>query len=150
MSAVSLLDVLTHGSSDVADRQERDAHVGWLADKLVESSLANWRWILEYEQHFGLQALTSPSVASDLERSLHEIYRDWADDAAEILSRARQLAGAGRPVQNAEVLEDAHCRALARLKLTPEMLARAMEQVRQGQTIPLTELRDELRSRVRA
>jgi hypothetical protein len=47
-------------------------------------------------------------------------------------------------------LEDAYGRVSARLKLTPEMIARATEQVRQGQAIPIKELRDELRARVRA
>ena len=44
---------------------------------------------------------------------------------------------------------DAYGRVRARLKLTPEMITHAMEQIRQGQAVPMKELRDELRARVR-
>jgi len=53
-------------------------------------------------------------------------------------------------VANAEALEDAYGRTRARLKLTPEMIARSMEQVRRGEFVPAGELRDELRTRLRA
>jgi hypothetical protein len=42
-----------------------------------------------------------------------------------VLSRARELAAAGFPLHHADSLKQAHGRAAARLKLTPEMMERA-------------------------
>ena len=52
-------------------------------------------------------------------------------------------------VDGVDALEHAPGRARARFKLTPEMIERACAQIRGGDGVPLKDLRDELRSRVR-
>src|SRR5207302_807906 len=103
----------------------------------------------EYEEQFSSAEYAVAGSEDTVNRSLYAIYEKWAEEAGQILDRTRRLGAAGRPVENAEALEDAYARVRARLKLTPEMIARAMEQVRQGQVEPIGGLRDELRARIR-
>ena len=151
MTAVSLFDLLARAGSD-ADRGDRVAgeRLVQFAQRLVEEALADWERVRRYEEQFGSADWGPGGLGLEVTRSLYSMYEKWAADAEQVLARTRHLASGGRIVASAESLEDAYGRVRARLKLTPDMLARAMEQVRQGQTIPARELRDELRARVRA
>jgi len=115
----------------------------------VDSALADWEKVLECERRFGSAAFDTPVDQSRVNRSLYEVYQKWGGEAEQVLLQIRRLVRAGHQVDNAEALEDAFGRVQARLKMTPGMFDRAREQVRRGEFIPLQELRDELRSRLR-
>jgi hypothetical protein len=149
MTAATLFDVLCRDGRTAAD-PDRAARMDLLARRMVDSALADWQRVLEYEQEFSSLGCGTPELDDQRNRAMYGIYEAWAADAEQVLERSRRLAASGRPVANAEDLEHAYGRVRARLGLTPEMLSRAAEQVRQGQARPLKELRDELLARVRA
>jgi hypothetical protein len=74
------------------------------------------------------EAVRPPELDDECNRALHRLYEVWAADAEQVLERSRRLAVSGRPVANAEDLEDAYGRVRGRLGLTPEMISRAMDQ----------------------
>jgi hypothetical protein len=151
MTAVSLFDALAGPGTEITSPdQERIAQLARLAEKLVASALVDWQRVVEYEQQFGSSSFATPALEDQVNRSIYEIYQKWAADAEAVLERTQHLKACGHRVSNARELEDAFGRVSARLKLTPEMIAHATEQVRQGHIIPLEELRNELRARLRA
>lgn len=149
MTAISLFDVLAGKEADCADPQ-RMTRVTRFAAKLVESALADWHRVLGCEQEFASSEFATPETEAKIDQSLYEMYQTWVADAEQVLERTRKLAAGGYSVDGAQALEDAHGQARARLKLTPEMIARATQQVRDGHTVPIEELRNELRARLRA
>lgn len=151
MTAVSLFDLLARAGSVAADGgRVRDDRLAQFAHGLVEEALADWDRVRRYEEEFTSADWGPSGLGLEVTRSLYSMYEKWAADAEQVLARTRHLASEGRAVTNADSLEDAYGRVKARLKLTPDMVARAVEQVRQGQGIPAGELRDELRARIRA
>src|SRR5690348_3785350 len=66
--------------------------------------------------------------------------------AFQILDRAASLGA--RRLARVDELQDALGRTRARLTVTPEQIAGAKEQVRQGRIVPAKELRDELHARL--
>ena len=151
MTAVSLYDLIAReaGAGVTAYPQARD-RAGWLAERLVESTIADWHRLVQYEDDLTPANRDDEGVALEIARSIHGLFQEWAAEAEQVLARTRQRASAGHRVANAEALEDAYGRTRARLKLTPEMIARSMEHVRRGEFVPAEELRDELRTRLRA
>ena len=149
MLSLSLLDVLAD-ETDSGDRQHKLSTMERLAARYVASLLADWERILECEAEIGGQDFGDTVSKEVVDRSLYEVYQKWAGDAEGVLTRTRQLSTSGQRVQRSDALEDAFAKVQARLKLTPEMIERAMAQVREGKAIPMGELRDELRSRIRA
>lgn len=148
MTAASLLDILVGDDNGDAD-PARAAQAVDFARSLVDSTLADWQRVLGYEEQFSTAEYVTPATDDKINRLLDEIYRAWAAEAEQVLERIRRLRAAGHRLEHAEALEKAYGCARARLELTPEMIARATQQARQGQVIPLKELRDELRARVR-
>lgn len=141
MTAVSLFDVLARDGPPAADR---------LAQKLVESALAEWDRLRQCEQEFTPAEWDAAGRTMEITRSIYALFEDWAAEAEQVLIRTRPRSASGHTVPGAEALEDAYGAARARLELTPERVARAMGQVGRGQFKPATELRDELRTRLRA
>jgi len=137
MTALSLYDHLAHS-------QQPD-----FAEKLAQSSLADLNRLRDYEREFASEGTDDPQHHLDLLRSLWTLYAEWADDAQKILSRIRQLAASGSTVTGADELSDAHIRVRARLAVSPEKIAAAKEQVRQGKSVPIEDLRHELQTRLR-
>jgi hypothetical protein len=150
MIAVSFFDSLA-GNGDILLKGEPSqiAPMADLAAKYADSALADWKRILECEDQYGSTEFATPAAEAAANRSLYDVYQKWAIEAEQVLIRARQLATRGCRIDNAEALEDAYGRIQARLKLTPEMIERAKEQIRLGQGIPIKELRDGLPARVR-
>jgi hypothetical protein len=149
MICSSLLDALSGGTPAAGD-PARTAQTARLAATFVDSALADWQRVLDCEQQLASTPFADESHEARVNRSLYQAYQQWSAEAGRVLARARELAAAGFPVQGAQALEQAHGRAAARLKLTPEMMERATAQARRGEGVPLKELRDELRARVRA
>ncbi len=150
MIAVSFYDSLAgDGAAAPIDPRRLDDFL-LLAGRYVESALADWERVLECEAQFGCIAFETATDRSRVNRSLYQLYQDWAKEAEQVLIRTRQLTHAGHAVANAEALEDAFGRVRGRLNMTPEMFDRAREQIRQGQGIPMPERANGLRARVRA
>ena len=148
MIAVSLFDALVRevdADPDCASSLE----VAQLASKYVESSLADWQRILECENQIGATSSMPPATRAKINRSLYDVYRNWANEAEQVLSRARTLANHGHEVTQAAALEHAFGRVQARLKLAPETVERAMSQIDAGGALPIVDLRGEIHSRIR-
>jgi hypothetical protein len=121
-----------------------------LTDVYVASLLGDWERILECEDEISRMESVTPALDHAVNRSLYELYQKCATEAEQVLTRIRHLIAQGYRVNDIEALEDAYARVQARLKLTPDMVEHAMQQIRQGEGIPMKELRDELCARVRA
>ena len=148
MTAVALFDVVAEEMTGSDAGQTRQV-LARLAGRLIDAALADLRRIEDDERQFGSPTLESPA-AVELLRSVYRLFELWAGEAEQVLTRVRRLVASGHPIPQAEALEDAYARVRARLNLTPEQIARAIEQVRRGQTVSGQELRDELRARIRA
>ena len=151
MIAASLLDILARdgGFGPGAGPQEA-ARASEVVGRFVESALADWQHVLDCEQQIGSTTFANPGTEGEADRSLFEAYQRWAAETEHVLARTRQLAAGGHPVEGADALEHAYGRVRARLKLAPAAVERAAAQARHGEGVPMKELRDELRARVRA
>jgi len=149
MTAVSLFDVLARRDCGAgADAKAPMANLGALAEKLVANSLTDFARVTEYEEQFAWSVVREPQEDLEVMRTVSRLYADWADEAAQVLDRVASLGG--RRLAGADELHDALGRTRARLTVTPEQIAKAKEQVRQGRIVPAKELRDELHARLRA
>ena len=101
----------------------------------------------KYEIDFGSPELHDPQAAEVL-RSVFDLYVQWAAEADQLLARAETLERSNQLHAKAEQLADACAKVHARLGVTPEKMARALEQARTGQVIPAETIRDELRARL--
>jgi hypothetical protein len=152
VTAVSLFDDLVRPAQGSGlSEAEWTARRAALAEKLVASSLLDLERLDEYER---LCRRASPSeddaTRTALDDSLHRLRSQWADEGDEVAARAKSLSASGVLVPGADRLADAIGRVRARLSLTPAQLASGTEQARRGDFTPAMELRDELRSRLRA
>jgi hypothetical protein len=151
MTAVSLFDVLARrGSVGAAGANAAPADLIAFAEKLVAGSLADFARVRDYEEQFAWSARREPQEDLEVMRTVAGLYADWADEAAQVIKRVESLGGGSRRIAGIEELHDALGRTRARLTVTPEQIANAKEQVRQGRVVPAKELRDELHARLRA
>lgn len=151
MTAVSLLDILLHNGASVTEAIRAGKEpVERLAGQLVESSLDDWKRVRQYEADFTPSNWIDREMAIEIGRSIHALHVQWAGEAEQILSRVEQLMESGCRVPKADALRDAIGMTRALLKLTPEGIAGAMDQVQSGQFTPARELRNELDARLRA
>ena len=148
MTAISLFDALA--TSEASRAPSGRGRTTRMATKLVEAMLADWQRIRQFQEEFAPGNWEDPTAATAVDTSIYAMYETWAAEADAVLIRVRQLSKTGSPIAGTEALEDAHGLAISRLKFTPENLARAMEQVRRGDFTPAEEMRNELRSRLRA
>lgn len=153
MTVVSLFDVV--------ERQDRaarnpDPHTGTgarlrhVADALVRSLLLDLERLAQDERELAPIAAGNPELELELWKSLWKRHRQWADEAEQVLDRIRRMGEERNQVADFDRLEAAYARTKARLSVTPERLASAMGQVRRGEVVSAKELRDELRTRLRA
>src|SRR5688572_5703419 len=109
-----------------------------LADKLVEAALADLKQIDEYDRMS--RVAVDPDDEErwlDVARSVFQMYKDWWTEAHQLFERARRLKAEGVTVNRGRELALAIGRVGAHLQLTPERLALARRQAREGQVIPL-------------
>lgn len=119
------------------------------AGRLVQSALADLEQVADYERQYGA-ARGEDEFDRQLAQSIAELYEQWLQQAEQLLGRIAELASAGTPVPDAQRLADACGKTRARLSVTSLQIADANQQVREGKTIPASELRNELRARLRA
>ena len=150
MTAIGLFDALA-GPDDPGHAPRctgPGADLSALAASLVAESLDDVRRVREYERQYIFQVEREPAVDLEARRSVWRMFAAWADEAEQVLARARSVVRTGAPVAGVADLEDAVGRVRARLTVRPEQIARAREQERQGQFVPAKELRDELHARL--
>ncbi len=152
MTAVSLFDALSDESrgpklTDAEILSRRAA----MAEKLVTSALDDLKRIGEYERLCASAVTTNPPpLTPALGDSLHDLYCQWITEADAVAVRARVLRDQGVRIAAADQLDDALGRTRARVVVSPEQIASATAQAREGQFISSRELRDELRARLRS
>jgi hypothetical protein len=146
MTAIPLFDALVRARS--SDPRDDQADAVPIAERLIDASISDLKRIDEYEKEFGQPDLRSSSAVEIL-TSVYRLYEQWAGEAEQILRRVRPLVSSGQSIASAASLEDVYGRVQARLGLTPEKIARAIEDARQNRTIPGEVIRDELRARLR-
>ncbi|HXE52917.1 MAG TPA: hypothetical protein VN541_07885 [Tepidisphaeraceae bacterium] len=151
MTAVSLFDVLSR------EKPPREVEGGCtdrlvqLAEDLMRSSLADLDRVKDYEKRYVADRSGDQETEKlDLLRSVWNLYREWAADANQVLTRAKSLHSDPRLKGSIDRLDDAIGRVEARLSLKPEQIMAGIEQARRGQIIPAGELRRELHARLRA
>ena len=120
------------------------------AELLLEAALSDLERLGEYERQFASAPRRDAGQEVEVRGTVWRMYADWADEAEGLLARARSLAAAGAAVSGSDRLDHTIGRVRARLSVTPEQTARAIEDARQGRVIPAKELRDELHARLRA
>jgi hypothetical protein len=148
MTAVSLFDVLVgHGAGTPAAPGDL---LTQFAGSLVAAALADFERLREYEQQFATARLREPVQELERDRVVWRLYAEWADEAEQVLDRARARVAGGAAIEGLDRLDDVIGRTRARLSVTPEQIARGREQARQGQFVPAKGLRDELHARLRA
>lgn len=150
MTAVTLYDAMAEARHRRAGANPRNDGLAPLVEKLVAESLADIARLDEYQTLCGQHDWQEAAVHDALTRSLYDLFKNWAAEASQVLERADRIRAVGVPVARLRELNEAYGRVVARLTLTPDMIARAMDQVRRGEAIPAKELRDDLRARLRA
>jgi hypothetical protein len=145
MTALSLFDVVAREDRGAAGPSAA-SELKRFAAQLVDDSLADLQRLRGHEEQL-VNSSPIPVCRPDIIRALWQLYREWADDAEEVLSRAKSVDNS---LQGIDRLYDAIGRVRARLSVSPEQTIRAMEQAIRGEVVPVKELRDELRARLRA
>ena len=150
MSTITLFDTLAHvdlGPS--VSELETLPLKALLARDLIVSSLTDLRRIHEYEAML-LRASVGVPLAPTLRETVWRLLSGWAEEAAQVAVRTHSLDFRDSEFPELLQLDNAIGSTRARLNVTPAQIANALDQVKQGLTIPAKELRDELRTRVRA
>jgi hypothetical protein len=146
MTALPLYDLLARRARDTSVPA---GHLARFAGRLVQSALADLDLIVDYERQYGA-APGESELDRQLAESIAELYDQWVRQAEQLLERIANLTSTGTVVADAHRLADAVGRTRARLAVTPLQIADANRQVRERNTIPASELRNELRARLRA
>jgi hypothetical protein len=76
------------------------------------------------------------------------MYEQWARDAQLLLERVEHLQLQSGRVALADALRRAHGRTRARLSVSLEDMEESLRDLREGRTVPIEEVRRELRLRV--
>ena len=149
MTATSLFDLLARSA---ASGNQRSAQLARFADRLVASVLTDLDRLRADEQAILSARAGEEDDGLDLEvvRSLWDLYAHWSQDAEQVIARVRPLVSDADTTRQLDRLEDAYGSVKARLSVRPEAVVQGREQVRQGAGISARELRDELRTRLRA
>src|SRR5438067_8581014 len=134
MVALPLFDAV------LSERQpERSAKV---AAELIRSALGEIRHIENLDESL------APGDPSQFDRQtvalLRGMYEEWARQAEALLDRVAPLERAG-PIAGAEALRDAQGRTWAMLSIPLDRLERSHKDAVEGRTIPVEEVRRELR-----
>jgi hypothetical protein len=150
MTTMALLDTLAEANlgpavSDVETMPLKAA----LARDLIGAALADLARIHEYERML-LAASAGEPLTLAMRESTCRLFTGWEGEAAQVAARVRAVVHQGAALPELSRLDDALGSTRARLTVTPAQIASAVDQVKQGRSIPARELRDELHARLRA
>lgn len=139
MVALPLFDAVLSAGFSV----ERPAKV---AAQVIEAALSDLQQIEK------LDASVAPDEPSHFDlrtaSALRQMYEQWVQDAQSLLDRVEHLELQSGPVALADALRDAHGRTRARLSVSLDDMQESLRDVREGRTVPIEEVRRELRLRV--
>lgn len=138
MVALPLFDVvLSSGQSDEK----------WptIATQLIDSAMAELRQIERLDDSLSSQE----SLGFDRQTAslIRGMYERWAQDAESLLDRIDRVERRLGRVTGSGSLRDAHGKTRARLSISLEQIERGLKDVAEGRTIPVEEIRRELRLR---
>ena len=145
MSGLSIFDVLLHSSTDGASSPTTSdaGRMAQLAEQLVDSSLN------DYEELERLDRFLAPRDEAqwDLHVAalLRGMYEQWAREAEGVLERVVQVSRLGGKVEKASELRNSHGRVRAMLSIALQEIAEARQQLKDGRSRTLGEVRRELR-----
>jgi hypothetical protein len=138
MVALPLLDIVL--ASRDADRSAR------VANQMARSALA------ELDEIENLDDGLAPDDASEFDRQtayvLRGMYERWAQDAELLLERIGRVEQQAGPVPGAEALRRVYGRTRARLSVSLDDMEQGLRDAVEGRTVPIEEVRRELRVRV--
>lgn len=83
-------------------------------------------------------------------REMHDLFAEWFKPCKGLLSALDAMERMGYEVQGAQRFREICHYREAMLSLNPESLARGLDDIDEGRTVPLSEFRNELRRRARA
>jgi hypothetical protein len=139
MVALPLFDAVLSAGVSV----ERPARV---AAQVIEAALSDLQQIEK------LDASVAPDDPSQFDlrtaSALRQMYEQWARDAQLLLERVEHLQLQSGRVALADALRRAHGRTRARLSVSLEDMEESLRDLREGRTVPIEEVRRELRLRV--
>jgi hypothetical protein len=139
MAALPLFDAVLSAGVSV----ERPARV---AAQVIEAALSDLQQIEK------LDASVAPDDPSQFDlrtaSALRQMYEQWARDAQLLLERVEHLQLQSGRVALADALRRAHGRTRARLSVSLEDMEESLRDLREGRTVPIEEVRRELRLRV--
>ena len=121
-----------------------------MAAELIANQLEDLQRVKKFEEPCLACGWEDAELHSRLTREVYALYENWASEAQEVMEHVAPFSEHDIVANGLRDLKDAYWRVRARLKLTPEMIERATDQVRRGETIPAEEARNELRNRHRA
>ena len=139
MVALPLLDMVI-ASGQTPQRSAR------VAAQLARAALG------ELEEIENLEDGLSPEDPAEFDRQtaaiLRGLYERWAMEAELLLERIERLQRMGQAIADAEALRRAHGRTRARLSISLDDMEQGLRDAVEGRTVPLEEVRRELRLRV--
>ena len=140
MVALPLLDLVLASEQG----SERSARV---AVRLLNSALA------ELQQIEALDASSAPENPEEFDRStaslLRGMYERWADETEQLLDRVDRLQkSTSATIPGADQIRRAHGRTRARLSISLDDMERGVREAAQGDTVPIEEVRRDLRLRI--
>jgi hypothetical protein len=146
LSGIPLLDAI--GSAPSTHDVEAPAAVQLrLANELVAAALVEYRH-LEALDVCGPTKKWRRLYVRETETQMRQLHEAWLAPARELLTRAREMHKAGRPIERPEELEDVVLLTRGLLMTTLADIEAGREQARRGETFAVEEIRRELRARV--
>jgi hypothetical protein len=115
------------------------------AEHWVAAAIAEEKALRQHDDQ--LFADPRDPAARPLIEHLRDVWQHWVEHAEELYDRIRKLDGISSPVMGLHDLGYLIGRAKAMLQMTPDVLAKRMDQVERGEVLTIEEVRRELRSR---
>ncbi len=109
--------------------------------------------LLDLQQIEKLDESLMPPDSRQFDRAtaalIRGLYEDWAHQAQALIERLGNLERRSTPIEGAEALRDAHGRTRAMLSVSLDDMEQGIKDIAEGRTVPLEEVRRELRLGVR-
>ena len=127
----------------VADVQEQVNLSLALVDVIKAADIAKWNTI--QSQHPVHRDLRARHLAE-----MHELYAAWFEPCNDLLQAIERVESQGERIQAADRFREKVELVNAKLSCAPSEFAQSLNDIDDGNTIPLAEVRDELRRRAHA
>ena len=148
MTATPLID-LVELEGRLAQEGTRRQELLALVQRMITSLVEQSEQLHEYERQIHATPAANEQVELHRDETMYGLFQEWAAEAETLLDRLAAMTALEIDASQSTTLRDELGFARARLKLTPQKLARARAQIRAGQTVPIEVLRNELQARRR-